>query len=122
MSNSGAGTPSERWRQVEALYHAALEHEGAARERWLQDRCAGDPALRQEVESLLLHGAATSAFFDTPAAQLTTAAPADASSLIGTRLGAYEITDFLGAGGMGRVYRAHDGRLGRDVAIKILDE
>jgi serine/threonine protein kinase len=38
----------------------------------------------------------------------------------GVRLGPYEVTAALGAGGMGEVYRAGDSRLGRDVAIKIL--
>jgi Tol biopolymer transport system component len=40
----------------------------------------------------------------------------------GTRLGTYEITARLGAGGMGEVYRAGDSRLGREVAIKVLPE
>jgi serine/threonine protein kinase len=38
----------------------------------------------------------------------------------GTRLGSFEVTSALGAGGMGEVYRARDLKLGRDVAIKIL--
>ena len=40
----------------------------------------------------------------------------------GTRLGPYEIVAPLGAGGMGEVYRAHDPRLGREVAIKVLPD
>ena len=38
----------------------------------------------------------------------------------GTRLGSYEITAALGAGGMGEVFRARDTKLNRDVAIKVL--
>jgi hypothetical protein len=40
----------------------------------------------------------------------------------GTKLGAYELIALIGAGGMGEVYQAHDTKLGRDVAIKILPE
>src|SRR3974377_1209728 len=40
----------------------------------------------------------------------------------GTKLGPYEITRAIGAGGMGEVYRARDPKLGRDVAIKVLPE
>jgi len=38
----------------------------------------------------------------------------------GTRLGTYEVVAQIGAGGMGEVYRAHDTKLGREVAIKVL--
>src|SRR5580700_2663477 len=40
----------------------------------------------------------------------------------GTRLGSYEIVMPIGSGGMGEVYQAHDSKLGRDVAIKVLPE
>src|ERR1035437_1298791 len=40
----------------------------------------------------------------------------------GTKLGSYEVLSQIGAGGMGEVYQAHDTKLGRDVAIKVLPE
>ena len=45
-----------------------------------------------------------------------------ASLSSGTRIGAYEVLAAIGAGGMGEVYRAHDSKLNRDVALKILPE
>ena len=42
--------------------------------------------------------------------------------LAGTKLGSYEVLAPIGAGGMGEVYQAHDTKLGRDVAIKVLPE
>jgi serine/threonine protein kinase len=48
--------------------------------------------------------------------------PTDVSLTPGTRLGAYQVTAHIGAGGMGEVYRATDTVLGRSVAIKILPQ
>ena len=41
---------------------------------------------------------------------------------LGSRLGPYEVTALIGQGGMGEVYRAHDTKLGRDVAPKVLPD
>ena len=43
----------ERWRQIERLYHAALEQESVRRGPYLAEVCEGDDELRREVESLL---------------------------------------------------------------------
>ena len=40
----------------------------------------------------------------------------------GSRIGSFEITASLGAGGMGEVYRATDTKLGRDVAVKVVSQ
>jgi len=105
----------ERWRRIEELYHAAQSLSGEARTRFLVQQCAQDQALRSEVESLLTQtdqtwAPAGSPVGVTPAIMLAT----------GQRIGAYQVVSLLGAGGMGEVYRAHDAKLGRDIAIKIL--
>jgi len=43
----------ERWKEVEAIYHAALERPEADRAAFLREACRGDQELRHEVESLL---------------------------------------------------------------------
>ena len=61
----------ERWKQVEELYHAALEREESRRAAFLAEACRGDEALRRRVELLLAHYAqASSSFLEEPAAEM----------------------------------------------------
>ena len=112
---------TEAWRQIERLYHAALEREPGERDRFLQDACA-DEQVRVEVESLLKCEAQAEEFLEAPALEVTAEALAEgrARSMSGRMLGHYQVVAFVGAGGMGEVYRAQDSRIGRDVAVKVL--
>src|ERR1035438_6316424 len=108
----------ERWEKVGRLFHSALEREGDDRAAYLQHACAGDDALRQEVESLLAQGKTADGLLDGSALGKMAAeivGKQDGRSLLGTNLGSYQILSLLGVGGMGEVYRSRDIRLDRDV-------
>ncbi len=114
----------DRRKQISEAYHGALARALDERSTFLEEACAGDDALRQEVESLLRYESDSARFLETPAALDAgdMAGRPDKSQMIGRQLGPYTITAPLGAGGMGEVYRARDSKLGRDVAIKILNQ
>ncbi len=60
----------EHWRQIERLYHAALERDANERAAFLAEACAGDKTLRGEVESLLLCDARAENFIEAPALEI----------------------------------------------------
>ena len=115
----------ERWRQVRELLHEAMQMDDEERSAFLNSRCATDPTLRAELNELLAaESKLGSSFLESPAlvhAAVHTDTSATGTVLPpGTRLGPYAVQSLIGAGGMGEVYRARDGSLKRDVAIKVL--
>ena len=74
---------SDRWARVKEIFHAALECEPEQRDFFLREACAGDPSLRETVESMLARESRAAGFLESPA--LEAEARAIAAELSGAR-------------------------------------
>ena len=104
------------------MFQVALARNPAERAAFLDEACAGDPALRREVEALLASDEQSGGFIELPAIEIAPELIADdqTTTLVGETIGPYRIEAQLGKGGMGEVFLAHDSRLRRKVALKFL--
>ena len=103
--------------QLKKIFEAAQGKPPAEQADVVCALAQGDEELESAVRDLLAADESAGSFLQTPAADLHSALLAP-----GTRLGPYQILGLLGEGGMGKVYRGLDTRLGRAVAIKISAE
>lgn len=106
----------ERWQLAHAIYEAAAALTEPLRQQYVQ-AASPDAEIARRVQGMLeemRNAAATDDFQEEVGATVRPSLPS------GSRLGPYRILAPIGQGGMGMVYRAHDPRLDRHVAIKVL--
>jgi len=118
----------ERWQEIERIYKAALDVAPGERASFLEKACAGDEALRKEVEALLASRSGIDRFMENPAMEVAARALAQdqaqvpLAGMIGRSIAHYKIVRQIGSGGMGVIYEAEDVKLKRMVALKFLPE
>jgi serine/threonine-protein kinase len=113
----------EKLKQIEEIYHSALEISSTERAAFLQNFCGADEVLLREVESLLTFEVNSEKFLNNLPESLAAemfVGEDSAANPIGAEIGHYKVLQLIGKGGMGEVYLAEDLKLDRKVALKIL--
>src|SRR5947209_3926693 len=122
----------ERWKQIEEVFQSALDLPQDERGGFIASACAGDDALREQVEALVKQYEQAGDFIEAPAVAIagftggsalnTTLEGAGEDPMAGRRVGSYRIVREVGRGGMGAVYLAEraDSAFHKRVAVKVV--
>src|SRR5687767_14165717 len=117
--------PAPRWERIKDLFVEAVALAPGRRAAFLEDECDGDATLQREVESLLASDEDAAGFLTESAPRAVAAEDLEEDEpdpSTGCRLGPYRLTERIGRGGMGVVYRAvrDDNQFDQVVAIKLI--
>ncbi len=109
------------WNRIKELYGAASELEGAARDAYLAETCAGDDELRAQVAALLQADAEAESDAFLADGSTGHGLPSGPAVEIPRQLGRYSLVEKIGEGGFGEVYRAAQSEpVRREVALKVI--
>ena len=88
----------ERWQQLKQIFQSALERKPAERSAFLSQACAGDPALRGEVESLISSHDQAGDSMEAMAAEAATEMLENERVIVGKQIGHYQVLNQIGHG------------------------